>query len=306
MKTTHRSYEQGAGDFNRLSRFIIENNVSVRNYSTWCLGRFVDWRYGLWGDKLSTPGFWNNNAHLWFDGFGKLLGFAISENGGCDIAIITAQGYRFMFEAMLHWALEAWGDRGPLSIEITANQTLEGEVLEQHGFERDRVFYRSHFDLSAPLATRAPLEDGFRMVDMQVHPDYMAQRRLRQNAFEGQDDLSDEEVQALVNLYGYVRQGPIYHPQTDVCVMAPDGSLVAGCEALIDAWNLEADIERVCTHSDYRRRGFARAAIQECLHRLKAMGMLKTTITGYSEAAVGLYKSLDPQKQTELFIYKQV
>lgn len=43
--------------------------------------------------------------------------------------------------------------------------------------------------------------------------------------------------------------------------MAEDGLLIAGCEALINAHGLEADIERVCTHSDFRQRGFARAVI---------------------------------------------
>jgi predicted GNAT family acetyltransferase len=47
--------------------------------------------------------------------------------------------------------------------------------------------------------------------------------------------------------------------------MAEDGRFAAGAEALINAPGLEADIERVCTHSDFRKRGFARAAIQECL-----------------------------------------
>ena len=78
MKTTHRSYADDTGDFNRLCRFIIEHNAHVRGFSTWCLGRFVDWKYQLWGDKQSAPGFWGQNAHLWFDGFGELAGLAIS------------------------------------------------------------------------------------------------------------------------------------------------------------------------------------------------------------------------------------
>lgn len=57
MKTTHRSYAEGSGDFNRLGRFISENNTHICSHSTWCLGRFVDWKYGLWGNKLTTPGF---------------------------------------------------------------------------------------------------------------------------------------------------------------------------------------------------------------------------------------------------------
>jgi hypothetical protein len=76
MQTTHRPFAEAAGDFNRISRFIIAHNAHVRSHSTWCLGRFVDWKYGLWGGKLSMSDFWAENAHLWFDGFGELAGFA--------------------------------------------------------------------------------------------------------------------------------------------------------------------------------------------------------------------------------------
>ena len=52
---------------------------------------------------------------------------------------------------------------------------------------------------------------------------------------------------------------------SDVVVLTTRGhrSLndVAGREPLIDARNVAADVERVCPHSAYRRRGVARAAI---------------------------------------------
>ena len=152
MQTTHRHYDEEAGDFHRLSRFIQENNAQIRKHSTWCIGRFVDWKYALWGDKLTTPGFYQQNAHLWFDGFGNLAGFAISENGGHEIALITSAGCRFLFEEMLAWALENWGHRAPgLSIEITAHQRMEAGVLESNGFQRQASFFRSHFDLTQDL-----------------------------------------------------------------------------------------------------------------------------------------------------------
>ena len=75
-------------------------------------------------------------------------------------------------------------------------------------------------------------------------------------------------------------------------------------ELKIDAHNCEADVERVCTHSAYRRRGFARAAIQECLYRLQAMGMQRAAIAGYSKAAVALYSSLGAQSEMKCFTYE--
>lgn len=305
MKSTHRNYNHEAGDFNRISRFIQENNSQIRKYSTWCIGRFVDWKHALWGNKFSTPGFHTQNAHLWFDGFGDLAGFVLSENGGGDIAIITTAGCRFLFDEILDWALENWSDRDPgLSMEVTSHQLLEVGFLEKKKFKYGASFFRSHFTLTDVLVDRYELADGFKIVSMQTDADYHAQLLMRQNAFGGKTELSKKEIKHITTLSNYNRDNPIYHAETDLCVMAPDGSFVSGCEALIDTRNLEADIERVCTHSDFRRQGLARVIIQECLYRLKEMRYKKAHITGYSEGAIALYDSLGAQNRTEFYIFK--
>lgn len=86
--------------------------------------------------------------------------------------------------------------------------------------------------------------------------------------------------------------------------MAENGTLVAGCEALINSHCLEADIERVCTHSNFRKRGFARAVIQECLYRLRDMGIHNAYITGYSPEAVALYGSLGAIDEVKALVYE--
>jgi GNAT superfamily N-acetyltransferase len=306
VKTTHRNYNEAAEDFDRISRFIMERPAHIRSHSTWCLGRFVDWKYGLWGDKASIPDFWERNGHLWFDGFGDVVAFAIAESGGPDFAIITAEGYRFLFEEILMWVLEHWGDRDPaLSIEITALQDLEARQLERYGFQRASSFYTFHHNLAEEPAQCFPLEEGFSIVDMHSRPDYRAQLALRLDAFQGKTEFSEEEIQEKLSLHSYSRESPIYHPHTDLCVVAPDGTFVSGCEALIDARNAEADIERVCTRPDFRRRGFAQAVIQECMLRLHRMGLQRCYITGYSLGAVGLYGSFGAKTRTESLIYRR-
>ncbi len=304
MKTTHRSYSEEAGDFNRLCRFIVAVRREAWQYSTWCLGRIVDWKYSLWGRRLDVINFCDQNAHLWFDAFGDMVGLTISENGDANVAIITAPGYRFLFAEMLDWLLAAWAARGPgFAFEITAHQELEMRILEQRGFQRGATFATRRFDLTRPPERRFPLEPGFTIIDMAAHPDYRGRRILRMNAFEGQESLSEEELREMLRIDNYALGNPIYHPECDLCVLAPDGRLVAGCEALIDAHNAEADIERVCTHSAFRNRGFARAVIQACMDRLRELGMRRAYITGYSDAAIALYGSLGAVDELHCFTY---
>jgi GNAT superfamily N-acetyltransferase len=308
MKTTHRNYSEEQGDFNRLARFFTVHAASRRTHTTWCLGRLVDWKYGLYNNKRAFPSFCNENAHLWFDGFGELAGFAISESGDAGFSILTPDGYRFLYEEMLEWVLETWKGRtsaeSPFETEITEYQDWEIKILERYGFCSDLTFFTRRLDLTGPLPSRVPLEPGFVIVDMQSHPDYRAQGILRADAFQKKSSLTEEELNYRLRYFNHNHNGPIYHPETDLCVMAEDGQFVAGCEALINAHGLEADIERVCTHSKFRKRGFARAVIQECLYRLKDIGIHNAYITGYSPEALALYGSLGAVDEVKAFFYE--
>ena len=306
MNTIHRKYCEAAGDFNRLARFFLDDAANIRARSTWCLGRVVDWKWAVYVGKQQTPFFTDDNCHLWFDGFDNLAGILISESGDNGFAILTPRGYRFLFEEMLRWTLETWAGRGPgFTIEITEEQEPEAAILEQYGFQRASTFWARRFDLTGDLIPPVALEPGFSIVDMATHPDYRGQRLLRYNAFHDGAEYTPQELPDELMRDEVARRNPIYHAPTDICVMAPDGRLVSGCEALIDARNLEADIERVCTHGDFRRRGFARAAIVECLHRLKALGLRSAYITGYSEAAVALYGSIGAVDEQAAYVYEK-
>jgi ribosomal protein S18 acetylase RimI-like enzyme len=308
MKTTHRNYSEEQGDFNRLAKLFTQHPMNRRLYTTWCLGRFVDWKYGLYLNKRAFANFCEENGHVWFDGFGELAGFVVSESGDATFSVLTLEGYRFLFEEMAAWAMEAFKDRATpecnLSTEVTEYQEWEIKILERYGFQPKVTFFTRHFDLTEDLVPRFPIEPGFSIVDMKNQPDFRAQSFLRANAFQNKNDLTEEELNERIKFFGYNMRGPLYHPDTDLCVVAPDGRFASGCEALINALALEADIERVCTHSDFRKRGFARAAIQECLHRLKAMGIHNAYITGYSEAAIALYGSIGAIDEVKSYFYE--
>lgn len=304
MKTTHRDYAEGAGDFQRLCALMVDGRREAWRHRTWCLGRMVDWRHGVWGHKADTPNFCDRNAHLWFDGFGDLAGLVIAESGDASIALITPRGYRFLFPELLDWALAAWAGRGPrFAVELTEHQDVEARALEQRGFRRADPYMTRRLDLSRPPQQDVALPPGFSIVAMATHPDYRGRRILRLNAFEGKEAPGEDELRELLRLDAIGLSSPIYHAATDICVMAPGGQLVAGCEALIDARNAEADLERICTHSAFRNRGLARAAILACMERLRAMGMRFAYITGYSDAAISLYGSLGAEEEVRCWTY---
>jgi GNAT superfamily N-acetyltransferase len=308
MKTTHRNYSEEQGDFRRLAKLFTQHPKNRRTHTTWCLGRYVDWKYGIYANKRQYASFCEENGHIWFEGYGEVAGCVLSETGDATFSVLTFEGYRFLFEEMMEWAMDAYKDRVTpacgLSTEVTEYQDWEIKTLERNGFRPKVTYFTRRFDLTGDLVPRVPLEPGFSIVDMKCHPDYRAQGLVRASAFQKNDNLTEEEMNERLKYTAYSLTGPIYHPDTDLCVMAPNGRFASGCEALINAQALEADIERVCTHSDFRQRGFARAVIQECLYRLKDIGIHNAYITGYSEAAIRLYGSLGAIDEVGNFYYE--
>ena len=169
MKTTHRNYSEEQGDFKQLTHFFTAHPTPRRKLSTWCLGRVVDWKYAIYESKRLYASFCEENAHIWFDGYGDLAGFAISESGDAGFHILTLDGYRFLYEEMLEWVLESWKGRATpetrLSTEVTEFQDWEIKILERNGFYRHFTYFTRRFDLTRDLQPRSILEPGFVIVD---------------------------------------------------------------------------------------------------------------------------------------------
>jgi ribosomal protein S18 acetylase RimI-like enzyme len=102
----------------------------------------------------------------------------------------------------------------------------------------------------------------------------------------------------------YSRQNPAYDPALDFSALTQEGVHVASCVGFIDPACKMAEVEKVCTHSQYRRRGLGEAVIRECFRQLRQRGFDTAYITGYSGEANGLYEKLGPCKLKQWFHYE--
>jgi GNAT superfamily N-acetyltransferase len=236
------------------------------------------------------------------DYFDEIVGFAISENGDNMFTIFTKDSYAYLYEVILVWVIEHWKIReGALFTEVNEKQTVRMQTLEKQGFvskgvcEVTRMYKLNEMEILQPV-----LEDGYELVDMATHFDPVGQAKLKLNAFHNQDSVSAIDLLA----YEYVRESPIYKPEFDLAIINAQGEYVAGCEAFIDYDNQVAEIERVCTHSEYRRKGLAKAVIHACFHRLRKHGIPTAFITGMSAEAINLYGKLDYAREINRVYYE--
>lgn len=121
MAVSNRAFDRACGDFERMWRFLERDYADRQDHFIWQGSRLGDWMYGLWHEQKYIPTFFRDHAQLWFNDFGDLLGFVLSENGDEVIYIFTALGYDYLYADILEWTIRQWGPR---------YRTLKTEVHE--------------------------------------------------------------------------------------------------------------------------------------------------------------------------------
>jgi GNAT superfamily N-acetyltransferase len=142
--------------------------------------------------------------------------------------------------------------------------------------------------LSDKVKEEILLESEFTIEDMLVHPDLKGKTLLYNNAWRNNNNFSNYDLL----IYEYNRESPCFNPKFDLSVVNKNGIHVASCVAFIDYKNNYAEIEKVCSHSEYRNRGLAEAVIRECFKRLFNEGIEYAYIGGSSNEAKNLYAKL--------------
>ncbi len=245
------------------------------------------------------------DVRLWSDSEG-LAGFVLFEPPlNCTFDVrpgIPADGE--LLDGMLAWAEErrrhharpgetvprayAMLGEGTLATVSFESDTGRRAALERRGYllsgERHNVRYSQHLDHEIPPA---PLPPGYRLRHA-TDADIEARAELHRDAWStwGTSAFSAKR-------YARLRMAPVYAPELDVVLEAPDGQLVSYCIAWADPESGVGTFEPVGTRPAAARRGFGRAVVLEGLRRLRDRG-LHTALIGTASVnapALALYPS---------------
>jgi ribosomal protein S18 acetylase RimI-like enzyme len=288
MRVYSRAFDEAQKDFQKMLTFLVDDYSDKQNHYVWSATRLGGWASSLAaGYGHFFPSYMRDNAQLWFNSIDELVGFAISENGKAEFYVLTRRGHEFLYREIIEWVKTKWSDKeGELSTEVDEGQHILMQTLEEIGFTKGDVSQISRqYDLFTMDLPTPILSEVFTIKDMFTCPDEYGIRLLRNNAFRGTNEVSDSDIarQRCANENSY------YFPTLDIYAQTQDNLIVAGCVGLVDYKNNYAEIEMVCTHNEYRRRGFAQAVIIECMRRLRDEGVKYAYISGSSEAAINLY-----------------
>ncbi len=302
MYVYDRPFDEARNDFEKMWRFVQQDYAHKQDRFIWLFSRLGDWKYGLWDQKKYVPSFFREYAHLWLDAFDRLLGFVLSEDGGNIFFIFTLQGYDYLYAEILDWTIRHWGPRyETLVTEVHEFQTEALSRLEECGFHSKGVAATTRaYDLPNRPDEVISLPPGFRIVDMGENSDVHSKALLYLDAYEGKNEVNE----LFLLLSAYSHESPAYEPCFDLSVITPEGQHVATCVGFNDPVYSVAEVEKVCTHSQYRRQGLAEAVIRACFQRLKQRGIARAYITGYSHEANSLYERLGPVQHKRWYHYE--
>lgn len=293
-----KQFNDETDDFKNIIKLICSLN-SDEVYD-WSLGRIIDWKYGLWNDKKQEPCFFNKTTTLWYSYLDELVGFVLSEDGSNELQYVVNKKYTFLYEDMIKLSKEKYKT---IETVCTISDSEKVNYLIKNGFS-DAGEYEVTFVYSASdfVSLNVDLPNKYAIQTMDSYKNYTSQINLRRNAFRNNRELTPKDYYA----YEFVKKSPIYDPKMDFVVTNELQEAVAGCEGFIDYQNSIMEIERVCTHSEYRQKGLAKAVICECIKQGLLRGVKRIQITGLNDITQKIYASYGKSKKIikHKFIYE--
>jgi ribosomal protein S18 acetylase RimI-like enzyme len=174
--------------------------------------------------------------------------------------------------------------------------------LESNGFSsQPRHFVHFQRSLSGPL-DGPPLPEGFTIRSSRGAEDALLRSVCSHAAFGSTKPFEEYWPRTLRFM-----QSPVYVPEHELFVIAPNGEVAAYCIIWIDELNKIGHFEPVGAHPDFQRKGLGKSLLFEGFRRLKSEGMMEVDLcTNYDNPpAIGLYESVGFHRADRLLTHQK-
>jgi mycothiol synthase len=247
---------------------------------------------------------WQSQIRLWTE-HDRLIGWTLrsAEEKAFDVFTIPALRGDACEAEMLARAVEEMSGLDELqNVWVAEEDEGRSRWLVQHGFSIAE-HHMVHFTRSLTGSLDGPsLPEGFSLRSSRG-PEDARLRSVASHAAFGSSKPFEEYWPRTLRFM----QSPVYVPEHEIFVMAPNGQVAAYCIIWTDEWTGIGHFEPVGTHPDFQRKGLGKSLLFEGLRRLKAEGMTEADVcTNYDNlAAIPLYQSVGFQLDKRLLTYKK-
>ena len=286
-----RNYETEA-DLLNMQDLLVEGRSLTDDWSYPHLGD-LQWLFFMVARHLDL----NRHIRVWHAGE-NLVGYAVvSEDPAFEFQVRRGFEWCGIEEEAILWAEQLiWELRkqnpdpwsGPCSSTARQDNARRIEFLKEHSFQPGGEF--SEVNMLRMLDE--PVPDAYLPVDCKVQsmhqsPDIPNRAACQREVWHPWTvgNISDED-------YAWLMRLPKYDPELDLVTVMPDGVMAAYVNGWIDPVNQIGDLGPVGARPGFRRKGFTRAVLGECLRRMKDRGMNRVIVsTGETNIpAIRLYR----------------
>ena len=249
---------------------------------------------------------------VWFSDSSQLHAFALADLSVWGLVCLIDPDADIGYETLIDWALERTKNRTEKEKKervlkcshVREDNARQISALESCGFRKTgEIGLRMARNLDESIA-KPQLPTGFAVRHLIGERDIDPYIDMGNSAFPtGFKREHHVELQ----------QVPEFIAELDLVVEAPNGKFAALCQCYFDPcesgrgkrW--EGWTDPIGTHPEFRRRGLARAAVTEGLHRLKKCGVARATLytVENNTAARCLYESLGYKVLYRIFTYEK-
>jgi ribosomal protein S18 acetylase RimI-like enzyme len=251
-----------------------------------------------------APEVWQSKIHLWIED-GCLMGWTLLSLEEEDFDVYVAPELRGdpREHELLAWAVEQMSAQDFMqNVWVAEDDEARISWLKQHGFRRQQR-HLLHFQRSLSGALDGPpLPDGFRIRSSRGEEDARLRSVCSHGAFGSTKPFEEYWPRTLRFM-----RSPVYVPEHELFVIAPDGEIAAYCIIWTDELTKTGHFEPVGTHPDLQRKGLGKSLLFEGLRRLKAEGMNEADVCTNDDnpPAIALYGSVGFRKVEKLLTYRK-
>ena len=296
MKPVFRPY-QSEDDYWRMRVFLREVfALNDRLERSWHVARLD---YARWHTCLNCAGVQLEDVVSLWEIDRQLAAILMPDGGPGEAHFLMHPGLRTpeLEAEMLAAAEDRLANIGAdglhkLCIWSPWHDDLHQSLLEQNGYVKKQPSeHQWRRDLDDPIP------------DYPIPPGYMIRSlgdglELLERCYASGLGFHEGDIQIAVEnrddptWYRNIQTAPLYRRDLDLVVIAPDGAIAAFCSIWFDDVTRSAYFEPVAAVPAHQRKGLGKALMAEGLRRLQRIGATRAFVSGYSDAANALYRSV--------------
>lgn len=298
MKLTKR-FTQDETDFWRTREFLRQvyklNNLQPLS---WHVSRLDYWK-----GHVSTLGSQTGilDMAVWENAEGEFAAAMLpEEKAHMHLQIHPAYQTPELIEEMVSTAEEHFygvtkENKKKVYIWTHEHDKIKNKILDKHGFQKvpdiDWIESQHIRRLDGPLPEFKTAE-GYTIRSLGSPEEIPSRSWASWRAFH--PELPDEDYKGYDWYPVNIQQQPLYRRDLDIVAIAPDSEVAAFTTLWYDDVTRTGNFEPVATVPEHQRKGLGKAVMLEGMRRIKKMGGLVVSVSGFSEPANKLYSAVMP------------